>query len=781
MLGALARLGMGRAFGPVIAGVTAPAGSALFTDLPANTVACFLYGLLVSGDAAANATRADDVAPRRLRVALDDFSEEGGEEGAAPPPPPPARPHAARRKPLAALPHGHPLQDRAHLHDAIRVAVCGAFSTYSGFNQAVVALFAGGTTWLAACTAIVLQMTTALAALSAGVHLAWALSEHHDFAHIAEPKQQAGEEGGGAAIDLLDAAFIALALGSLAAATAGVVVDTAPEHQYRREWWVALLLAPVGVAVRRVLSAELNRPGWPWGTFAANMLGSLINAVDAALDSRIHSVGSDLAFKGIALGLDGGLSTVSSWAGEMHAMLVPRHGHGAARAYGYAATTILSGQGGGAVAVAVAPDEDALPACTGALERALGEACVVVGVLAAEPHPRASAPRERSSSAVEVPLERLPGRPNAFVLRAPPAAAATAACAPNGGLAAALGLRPALCVCGPWREPALGADAPGGGAHEAARAAALAGVPAVAACVPATGAGVPLDGIAEAIEVASAHAARLLAAAGSPAHGGAANWPRAHFPFPTRGRWADVGGAQLPCDAELTRSLGADAAAGSDGFAAADCWSLGGAAALSVPTEEEVRAAALSPAERRAVLAQAFRDGDVYVALHAPARWRASAGGRFAPARPGVLWHQEQDLFGRSLPLQTVGGASAPTSDGATFVPQLNAAQVLADAREGRAGRGAVADRPLPTAFRVGAGTLLVDASARGDVDAVLAGRCAVGACQTWPHGHALSLLDSVMTEALREAGAADDQGMPAWLTEHAGGSAARRGRHSTS
>ena len=470
MLGALARLGMGRAFGPVIAGVTAPAGSALFTDLPANTVACFLYGLLVSGDAAANATRADDVAPRRLRVALDDFSEDE-EEGAAPPAPPappPARPHAARRKPLAALPHGHPLQDRAHLHDAIRVAVCGAFSTYSGFNQAVVALFAGGTTWLAACTAIVLQMTTALAALSAGGHLAWALSEHHDFAHIAEPprcgagaapcaapcacacvrvlverrcgsgssagsrdaltggadadsalveskesgaaaaaiaeggavgggsngsraapsghreielsplrqhrqrggdaatadeqqqeepeqeepppprptdsKQRAGEEGGGAAIDLLDAAFIALAVGSLAAATAGVVVDTAPEHQYRREWWVALLLAPVGVAVRRVLSAELNRPEWPWGTFAANMLGSLINAVDAALDSRIHSVGSDLAFKGIALGLDGGLSTVSSWAGEMHAMLVPRHGHGAARAYGYAATTILSGQ-----------------------------------------------------------------------------------------------------------------------------------------------------------------------------------------------------------------------------------------------------------------------------------------------------------------------------------------------------------------------------------------------------------------------------------------------------
>ena len=70
----------------------------------------------------------------------------------------------------------------------------------------------------------------------------------------------------------------------------------------------------------------------------------------------------------------------------------------------------------------------------------------------------------------------------------------------------------------------------------------------------------------------------------------------------------------------------------------------------------------------------------------------------------------------------------------------------------------------LPTTMRVSAGTLLVDASARGDVDAVLAGECAVGACQTWPHGHALSLLDGVMTEALREG--KDGTGMPAWLAE---------------
>ena len=295
------------------------------------------------------------------------------------------------------------------------------------------------------------------------------------------------------------------------------------------------------------------------------------------------------------------------------------------------------------------------------------------------------------------------------------------------------------------------------------------------------------------------------------AAGAAPNWPRAHFPFPTQGRWADLGGAQLPCDEALTRSIAAEAAAGSDGFAVADCWSLGGGTALSMPTQDEVRAAVLSPAERRAVLARAFKDGDVYVAIQAPTRWRASAGGRFAPARPGVLWHQEQveavygsaegvgagvgdgrytnphqarDLYGRSLPLHTTDAVS-PTSDGARFVPQLNSAQVAADVRGGVGGVGvggaaAAADSALPTAFRLGAGTMLVDASARGDVDAVLAGRCAVSTCQVWPHGHPLSLLDAVMTEALREADGQAGQGMPAWLLSaqesdapHIGGSAA--------
>jgi len=51
-----------------------------------------------------------------------------------------------------------------------------------------------------------------------------------------------------------------------------------------------------------------------------------------------------------------------------------------------------------------------------------------------------------------------------------------------------------------------------------------------------------------------------------------------------------------------------------------------------------------------------------------------------------------------------------------------------------------------------------------GDVDALLACRCGVTLSQTWPCGHACSLLDRVVAEALNEDNEGD--GMPLWLAE---------------
>lgn len=347
-----------------------------------------------------------------------------------------------------------------------------------------------------------------------------------------------------------------------------------------------------------------------------------------------------------------------------------------------------------------------------------------------------------------------------FALRsAPPHEAAAIASDATGGLLRALGLRPTLLVAVDG-APALAADFMDAPAHRAARAAAVAGVPAVAlhsAAPP---------------RVAAAALREVLRAAAGPLGGlatPAANCPRAHFPFPERARWAALGSAQLPAtDDELAKSL---ARADAGDFMAADCWSLGGDIAPGVggraPDPPD-------PAALRAALRAAFVDADVLLSVNVP-RTFAPESGRFASTRPGVVWHQEpvraegsergaggaDDVFGRSLPLHRDAEARA-SADGATFVPQLNAAKVVADTRPESTPALALRERqPLPAAFTVGAGTLLTDASARGDVDALLAGVAAVSTHQVWPQSHALSLVDAAMVEALREDAAS---GLPAWL-----------------
>eukprot|EP00976_Prorocentrum_cordatum_P098842 1191591-Prorocentrum_minimum.AAC.2 len=67
----------------------------------------------------------------------------------------------------------------------------------------------------------------------------------------------------------------------------------------------------------------------------------------------------------------------------------------------------------------------------------------------------------------------------------------------------------------------------------------------------------------------------------------------------------------------------------------------------------------------------------------------------------------------------------------------------------------------VPKEFVIGDGTLLHDASSKGDVDAVLGGKASLSAMQTWPHAHPFCLLDSVVVETLREC----ENGLPAWLS----------------
>jgi hypothetical protein len=360
----------------------------------------------------------------------------------------------------------------------------------------------------------------------------------------------------------------------------------------------------------------------------------------------------------------------------------------------------------------------------------------------------------------------------------------------------------------------LPADMPAHAAVATARQAGLLGLPAIAACLATPSTSAPLAPAVAATALLVERAAACLQA-----HGGwpaAANFPRAHFPFPTRGRWAL--GRDMRVPASLRDAL---RGGGSEGWASADCWALGeeaawqgsggggsggSGAAAGVPGAEGFA----SEGEALATLQRAFCEGDLMVCLNVPPSWRAGAGA-FAATRPGVLWHCYQvdssaaagsaagssasgggwpageasspadswsaaapshtpaaaaaaaspsrswdvsstDLYGRTLPSQGYG--SQQPQSGA-FVAQDNTSKVLGSLAGGQAS----ARSGVPRRFRIEPGTLLNDAAVAGDVEAVMAGAAAVTALPTWPTGHPFCLTDALLVHSLAER-----DGLPAWL-----------------
>ncbi|KAK3251856.1 hypothetical protein CYMTET_38818 [Cymbomonas tetramitiformis] len=329
--------------------------------------------------------------------------------------------------------------------------------------------------------------------------------------------------------------------------------------------------------------------------------------------------------------------------------------------------------------------------------------------------------------------------PDCWILRGASAEdAVTCGLDPSSGLLRSLRLSPVLCVVGINNDPSLSEDADMSATISAAKRASVTGIPSIAVCIASTSVGLPLEPAQMALQA-------VLGAVGRTIQEGAelttaANCPRAHFPFPLNGRWSALGTNQLPVDAEIQASLSAASA----DFAASDCWSLGEMAL----TNGDASAPKSSPEDKRSILRRAFCDGDTFVCLHVPPRWSLSHTPKpFTSTLPGVIWHQQQS-----------SNQYQPTSEGATFVPQLNTDKVINSTRPCSTSEST----SLPISFTIGTGTTLCDSSTRGDVDAVLSGKASLTTLQTWPHSHAFSLLDDLKVEALRES----PRGLPLWLDE---------------
>ena len=355
--------------------------------------------------------------------------------------------------------------------------------------------------------------------------------------------------------------------------------------------------------------------------------------------------------------------------------------------------------------------------------------------------------------------------------------AAVVALDPTDGLLARLGRTCALAIV-VARAPCLGEDVFGHRAARSARRCAVAGTPTILASVPTTSKKVNIEPCAEALEAVLRRAWEVIPNAPR-------NNPRSHFPFPTRGRWASLGTAQLPMDDELAASVFASNA---NDFASLDCWSLGGFGAVPHFGGGGGGGTELSPRERREALRDAFRDADVFLSLSVPPTWVPAKG--FSATRPGVLWRQERcravaadedaadedsrtpastrDRFGRTLPVQDLS-TPHPTEKDARFVRQLATERLIDDraaatntaaTNTAAAAAAAVPPRPLPRAFVVSDGVVVADDSPRGDVDAVMRGIASITTVPTWPHGHSFAILDALAVESLR----ADADGVPAYL-----------------
>ena len=403
---------------------------------------------------------------------------------------------------------------------------------------------------------------------------------------------------------------------------------------------------------------------------------------------------------------------------------------------------------------------------------------------------------------------RLPCRPGPFpgsweLVGGTAEDAAVCGSDPTSGLVASLGFACVVCVVGVAREPCLGEDAAGAGATRAGRRAAVtSGVPTVVAAVPTTSASAPVAGARDAL----ARVLRVMKNNKTLSLEAPRNSPRAHFPFPTNGRWASLGTRAFPWpDAEMAAAAEGAGTRRAGDFANEDCWSLGGGASAfggvvgdvgefagSMDTTDERSAPRENARSLRASLREAFRDGDVFVCVSAPPRWKARGGNGFAACRPGVLWRQERvraefadhlsparhadtndtnDAFGRTLPLNALGDVRGSVGEGgeggARFVRQLatERASLRGDATTTRDPHAPPVGA-APSSFVVGGGVVVADECAGGDVDAVFregGGEAAVTTHQTWPAAHPLASREAAQLEALRPCG---ETGMPLWLAE---------------
>ena len=217
----------------------------------------------------------------------------------------------------------------------ISVGFCGSLTTFSSWQADIVENLVGvpGSPASAAGKTYswfqdqCIGFAVPFAGLTFGKHTSDLLSTQvskvlADFSRSA--KRDTREKG-------LQAVSITLTLGTFAGVIVGVVLAGGILTY-------ALIFAPAGALLRFGLSRYLNTLtlNFYWGTFVANVLGSVVLAILFAVSvrNRYSTLGCS-AIWGAEFGFCGSLTTVSTFVNEIHAMPQVKH------AYVYGVTSIL--------------------------------------------------------------------------------------------------------------------------------------------------------------------------------------------------------------------------------------------------------------------------------------------------------------------------------------------------------------------------------------------------------------------------------------------------------
>lgn len=301
-------------------GKTGATGGALFTDLPANMLGCFIAGL---------------IAPNNTERRLPWFR------------------------------HDHALQQNQVLHAALKVGLCGSLTTFSSWNTQMIVMMDGEATVLgpqvsAALFGYIIGIMCPLASFVFGTHVhGWWIMMHQELRgegqrECAPWHSRArqfcchGWERIMTAAALKVVPFVSAALLLGAFVYAGYVDNI----MFYRKLWFSAALAPLGALLRWWLIRYNDSKGYwsllefiPWGTVMANLLGCLCSILAEAFYTKYFALSQDeyqvsnsflpLALLSIETGFCGSLSTVSTFVAELVGM------HPVSKSYLYGIGTIL--------------------------------------------------------------------------------------------------------------------------------------------------------------------------------------------------------------------------------------------------------------------------------------------------------------------------------------------------------------------------------------------------------------------------------------------------------